>query len=110
MVMEGAPYGILMETMNEEESSRGGERTIEMSIAERHMFFFQNHECHQPGIPVFDRLFPGDDSFNIRASVFMRSDRSLVCKALDFISVPEHQSRGKNRMMSYINVIGSCIS
>lgn len=57
MVMEGAPYGILMETMNEEESSRGGERTIEMSIAERHMFFFQNHECHQLGIPVFDRLF-----------------------------------------------------
>jgi hypothetical protein len=113
MVMEGAPYGTLMETMNEKESARGGEPTIEMSITERHMFVFHNHECHQHGIPVFRSTLPGlpgDDSFKIRASVSMRSDRSLVCKALHFISVPEHQSGGKNRMMSYINFIRRCIS
>lgn len=104
MVMEGAPYGILMETMNEEESWEGGEPTIEMSITERHKFFLQNHECHQPSIHVFRSTLPGlpgDDSFKVRASVSMRSDRSLVCKALHFISVPEHQSGGKNRMMPY---------
>ena len=113
MVMEGAPHGILMETMNEEKSAREGEPTIEMSTTERHMFVFQNHECHQPGIPVFRSSLPGlpgDDSFNIRASVSMMLDRSLVCKALDFLSVPKHQSRGKHRMMSYIDVIGRCIS
>lgn len=99
MVMEGAPHGILMETMNEEVSSRGGEPTIEMLTTESHMFVFQDHKCHQPGIPVFRSTlpgFPGDDSFTIRASVSMRLDRSLVCRALDFISVPEHQSREKS--------------
>ena len=113
MVMEGAPHGILMETMNEEESARGGEPTIEMSTTERHMFVFQNDECHQPDIHVLRSTLPGlpgDDSFNIRASVSMRLDRSLVYKTLDFLSVPEHQSRGKNQMMSYIDVIGRCIN